>query len=45
MRRMMFKYLVLGGIIYGAEVWGWKVREEYKRKEYKILESIQKVGS
>jgi len=24
MRMMLFRYLVLGIIIYGAEIWGWK---------------------
>lgn len=30
-RMMLFKYLVLGVIMYGAEVWGWKEREKLER--------------
>lgn len=30
-RIKLFRYLVLGVIMYGAEVWGWKEREEYKK--------------
>jgi len=31
---MLFKYLVMGVIMYGADIWGWREREE--------LELIQK---
>lgn len=30
-RMMLFKYLVLEVIMYGAEVWEWKEREELER--------------
>lgn len=32
-RMMLFKYLVLGVIMYGAKVWGWKKGKNWK--EYK----------
>lgn len=30
-RMMMFRYSVLGVIMYGAEVWGWSEREDLER--------------
>jgi len=35
-RMMLLKYLVMEVIIYGAEVWGWREREELEiiQKEY-----------
>lgn len=30
-QKMLFSYLVQSVIVYGAEIWGWKVREELER--------------
>lgn len=36
-RIKLFRYLVLGVIIYGAEVWGWKKREELERIQKRYI--------
>lgn len=40
-RMMLFRYFVLGVIMYRAEVWSWKGRKELKR----IQKKIYKTGS
>lgn len=40
-RMMLFRYFVLGIIMYRAEVWGWKGRKGLKR----IQKKIYKTGS
>lgn len=36
-RIKLFRYLVLGVIMYGAEVWGWKEREELERIQKRYI--------
>jgi len=34
---MLFRYLIMGVIMYGAEIWGWWKREELKELQKKYV--------
>jgi len=36
-RMMLFNYLVRGIMMYEAELWGWKVREELEKIQRKYV--------
>lgn len=36
-RLMLFKYLVLGVILYGAEIWGWREKKELEKIQKKFI--------